>query len=91
MDFEWDEAKSERNRVMRDLPFGLAIELFDGQTLDQTDSRHDYGEKRLRAIGLAGDLILVCIYTDRGAVHRIISVRRANRRERNAYRATFPR
>ncbi|MBV9748466.1 MAG: BrnT family toxin [Acetobacteraceae bacterium] len=79
MDFEWDEAKSERNRVVRDLPFALAIELFDGQTLEQADNRRDYGEKRLQAIGLVGNLIVVCIYTDRGAARRIISLRRANR------------
>ena len=58
MDFEWDEAKSERNRVERDLPFELAIELFAGRTLDQIDSRHDYGERRLQAIGSVGSLVL---------------------------------
>jgi uncharacterized DUF497 family protein len=88
MDFEWDGAKSERNRITRDLPFELAIELFDGRSTDQVDNRHDYGETRLRAIGMAGGLILACVYTDRGAVRRIISLRRANRSERNAYRAS---
>ncbi len=87
MDFEWDETKSERNRIARDLPFALAIELFDGRFIEQVDSRHDYGETRLRAIGLAGGLIVICVYTDRGSVRRIISLRRAKRRERNAYRA----
>ena len=58
MDFEWDEAKSERNRMARDLPFALAIELFDGRFIEQVDSRHDYGETRLLAIGMAGGLIL---------------------------------
>lgn len=87
MDFEWDETKSERNRMVRDLPFALAIELFDGRFIEQVDGRHDYGETRLLAIGVAGGLILACVYTDRGPVRRIISLRRANRGERNAYRA----
>ena len=87
MDFEWDEAKSERNHIARDLPFALAIELFDGRFIEQVDSRHDYGETRLRAISMASGLILACVYTDRGPVRRIISLRRAKRRERNAYRA----
>ncbi len=87
MDFEWDEAKSERNRVVRDLPFALAIKLFDGQTINLVDSRRDYGETRMQAVGMVGGLILLCVYTDRGTVRRIISLRRANRRERDAYRA----
>jgi len=87
MDFEWDAAKSERNRIARDLPFTVAIELFDGRFIEQVDSRHDYREIRLWAIGIAGGLILVCVYTDRGPVRRIISLRRAKRSERNAYRA----
>ncbi len=33
------------------------------------------------------NLIVICVYTDRGSVRRIISLRRAKRRERNAYRA----
>jgi uncharacterized DUF497 family protein len=87
MDFEWDGAKNERNRITRDLPFELAIELFDGQFTEQVDNRHSYGETRLRAIGMAGGVVLACVYTDRGTVRRIISLRRANRKERNGYRA----
>ena len=37
MVFVWDEAMSERNRVERDLPFGLAIELFQSFVIDQVD------------------------------------------------------
>lgn len=85
MEFEWDEAKSEHNRVTRGLPFDLVEELFGGRVVAEPDSRRDYGEQRMIAIGRAGGLVLVCIYTDRGAVRRIISLRKANRRERNAY------
>ena len=87
--FEWDAAKSHRNRIERDLPFWLAVELFDGPVAEQVDDRHR-NEIRIRATGVVGDLILVCVYTDRGETRRIISLRRANRRERNAYRAIFP-
>lgn len=90
MDFEWDEAKSERNQVDRNLPFALAINLFDGQTIELSDSRREYGEARMQAVGMVGGLIVLCVYTDRGPVRRIISLRRANRRERDAYRTTFP-
>jgi uncharacterized DUF497 family protein len=44
--------------------------------------RTDYGETRLKALGQVGPDILVVIYTCRGDVVRIISARRANRKER---------
>jgi uncharacterized DUF497 family protein len=90
MDFEWDVVKSERNRLRRELPFESAAELFDGHIVKTVDDRHDYQEIRFQAVGVAGGLVLVCIYTDRGNVRRIISLRRANRRERDAYGAKVP-
>ena len=89
MEFEWDEAKSERNRIERGLPFDLAIELFRGLTVDQVDHRRDYGEPRIRTIGSAGGAVLVCVWTDRGVVRRIISLRPASRKERDGYRTTL--
>jgi uncharacterized DUF497 family protein len=90
MDFEWDEAKSERNRVRRELPFDLAIELFDGHVVEHVDNRRDYREVRSRAVSVTCNLVVVCIYTDRGDARRIISLRRAGRKERDAYRAKVP-
>jgi uncharacterized DUF497 family protein len=90
MDFEWDEAKSERNHARRELRFELAIELFEGRVVTRADNRKAYGEARFRAVGVTGDLVVVCIYTDRGDARRIISLRRASRKERNAYCAKVP-
>lgn len=93
MEFEWDAAKSEENERRRGLPFALAILLFDGAVLQIVDDRRDYGETRIRAIGSIEGSVLQCVYTDRlkpaGAERRIISLRRASRKERDAYRATF--
>lgn len=92
MIYEWDQAKSMRNARARGLPFEIAVALFEGRTLEQPDLRRDYGELRVRALGQVNDVILVCIYTDRGHdVRRIISLRPAKRRERDAYLATYPR
>ncbi len=88
-DFEWDQRKSDRNRLERALPFDLAVLLFNGPTLERRDVRRDYGELRVLAIGDVGGLILHCVYTYRDPVRRIISLRPANRRERDAYRAAF--
>jgi uncharacterized protein len=90
MDFERDRAKSERNESERGLPFELAALLFDGPTIESADERRHYGETRIRAIGVAGNLTLHCVYTQRGEVRRILSLRYANRKERDAYRATHP-
>lgn len=88
-DFEWDQAKSDRNRFERNLPFDLATVMFNGPTLERRDLRQEYHEVRMLATGMACRLILLCVYTDRGLVRRIISLRPANRRERDDYRKTF--
>lgn len=90
MIFEWDEAKSRANARDRFLPFDVAAAMFDGPTLEIVDSRRDYGEVRIRAIGEVGGFYLTCIYTARGDTRRIISLRLANRRERHDYRAKSP-
>ena len=86
MIFEWDEAKSRANARDRLLPFDLGVAMFDGMTLEAVDERRDYGERRIRALGAVRALCLVCVYTDREDIRRIISLRMANRRERDDYR-----
>ena len=44
----------------------------------------------MQAVGAVGGLTLLCVYTDRDAARRIVSLRRANLQVRYAYRATFP-
>ncbi len=88
-DFEWDDAKSRRNRRERGLSFELAVMLFDRPTLERLDTRYDYHEERIQAIGMIGTVALTCVYTDRNGVRRIISLRRSNRRERDVYCTAF--
>ncbi|HTQ15570.1 MAG TPA: BrnT family toxin [Rhizomicrobium sp.] len=90
MDFEWDAAKSAKNLRERGLPFDAGMALFDGPTLEARDGRLDYGETRIKAIGIVYAVVLVCVYSDRGEARRIISLRVASRKERNAYRAAYP-
>jgi uncharacterized protein len=88
MDIVWDEAKSDRNHLERGLPFRLALELFAGPVIEQIDDRRNYGEIRVKAIGVVGGLVMACVFTDRGTTRRIISLRYANRRERHAFGTT---
>ena len=87
----WDPEKSDANFQDRGFDFAFASLIFDGPTLEREDTRRDYGERRIIAIGRAAGLELTVCYTDRmdasgRAYRRIISARRSNRREREAYR-----
>ena len=64
--------------------------MFDGPTMEVSDARRAYGEDRIKAIGAVRGVCLVCVYTDRGDIRRIISLRLANRKERHDYRQTHP-
>lgn len=85
MEFEWDEAKSERTRRERGFDFATATKIFDGPVIGARDTRKDWGEVRMVAVGAVGDEILTVIYTDRGDRRRIISARRPRRKEREAW------
>lgn len=89
VEFAWDPAKSDANLAERRFDFAFATLVFDGPTLERVDSRQDYGERRVMAIGMAQAIHLTVVYTDRTernrVVRRIISARRSNRRERKAY------
>ena len=87
MRFDWDEAKSQKNRRERGFGFGFATLIFRGVTVEEADESMDYGELRIRAIGMAAGKMLLVVYTDRGDVRRIISARTATPRERAQWHA----
>ena len=94
MRYEWDPEKSEANLMERGFDFAFASLIFDGPTLEKQDRRQDYGEFRVVAIGLADEIALTVVYTDRAdegdpRIRRIISARRSNRRERKAYQTAI--
>ncbi|MBV9655681.1 MAG: BrnT family toxin [Acetobacteraceae bacterium] len=67
----------------RDLSFELVHELAWETALILEDSRRDYGETRLRVLALIGNQLHAAVVTPRGDV-RVISLRKANRRERQS-------
>lgn len=87
--FGWDARKSDRNLRARGFDFEFATQVFDGPTLERHDTRHEYGERRVIAIGVADGITLTLVYTDRAVagerIRRIISARVSNRSERHAY------
>jgi uncharacterized DUF497 family protein len=86
MAFEWDVAKNAANRAKHRIDFDNAMRIFEGPTLEKIDRRRDYDEERIAAVGIADGLELFVVYTWRGPNRRIISARRANRNETEAYR-----
>jgi uncharacterized DUF497 family protein len=84
-EFEWDEAKSELNRRVRGFDFEHAARIFSSPVQTSLDQRRDYGEQRIIAVGEFAGEVLVVVYTDRGSVRRIISARRASRKERHQW------
>jgi uncharacterized DUF497 family protein len=60
---------------------GFDARIFAGPVLIWEDARREYGEGRFRAVGETNGDILHVVFTWRRAAARIISVRRANRRE----------
>ena len=58
-----------------------AVLILEARLIWEVDDRRDYGEERRLAYGFAEGRLYVCVYTRRGRSYRIISVRKANRRE----------
>ena len=94
MRIEWDPAKSESNKTKHGLAFERAQLVFDDPSCVTFPERVVDGEERWHAIGLiAGIVIIVVVHTHRveefegksEEVVRIISARRATRREREIY------
>jgi hypothetical protein len=88
--FEWNEAKSSRNRVERGFDFDYACRIFAGPVIEEEDRRRNYGERRIIATGKIGAQAFVVVFVWRGNRRRIISTRPAKRSERDAYRQAFP-
>lgn len=83
--FEWDAEKSRRNIEMRGIGFDAA-ERLDWETAQVFgDDRFDYGEERQVIRGMIDGRLHVIVFVLREDRIRIISLRKANRRERRAY------
>jgi hypothetical protein len=86
VEYEWDPVKASRNVEKHAVDFDTAVEIFDDPDLLVVIDPRSYSERRYQAIGATRGVILFVAYTMRGRnICRIISARRASRRERAAY------
>ena len=82
--FEWDKRKNSANQKKHGMSFEDASDVFSDQDrLIFSDERKK--EKRFLTVGKAFLAIITLVYTIRGVVVRIISARRASKKERRAY------
>ena len=65
--------------------FEEATLIFEGKVIEWLDTRTDYGEVQMNAIGEANGKILRVTYTMRGQVVRIITAWKANQKDRQRW------
>ena len=85
MRIEFDPEKDKINQVKHGLSLVLASELDWQNSLDWIDTRKNYGEIRLIALAPSTEILYYVAYVDRIESRRIISLRKANRREVKHY------
>jgi len=87
LNFVWDAEKAENNFKKHQVSFEEATTVFsDPLSLTVPDPEHSIGEERYVDIGRSNNgRILIVVYSEREGNIRIISCRRATRRERRFY------
>ena len=82
MRITFDPEKRVATLEERGLDFADAVEVFAGLTAEIEDTRKDYGETRIICFGLLRGRLVQVVYTPRDAGRHIISMRKANAREK---------
>lgn len=86
VEFEWDDAKSDECFAHRGFDFEYAVRaFFDPNRIVGRDQRWDYREDRYRLLGGIEGRVFVLIYMMRGSTIRLISARKANKKEVQEY------
>lgn len=85
MRIEFDPAKDAANQAKHGVSLALAGELDWEAALVWIDDRFEYRELRLIALARKTEILYYVAFVDRGEARRIISLRRANRREVKYY------
>lgn len=85
MQIEFDPAKDAANLAKHGVSLALARKLDWEAALVWIDDRFEYGELRVIALAPKTGILYYVAFVNRGEVRRIISLRRANRREVKRY------
>lgn len=82
---EFDPLKDQSNLTQHGVSLPLASELDWDDALVWVDDRFEYGECRMIALAPRTGILYYVAFVDRNRVRRVISLRRANRREVKHY------
>jgi hypothetical protein len=83
--YTWDEAKRQSNLRKHGLDFADAPAVLEDDAYSIEDTSLQYSERRYNAVGSLQNTIVSITYTERNDEIRIISFRRATRRETRGY------
>ena len=91
MDFDWHDEKEAKVRAERGFGFADAAGIFLGRIVEWRDTREDYGEARMVAVGECDGAFFTVVYTDRtdakgNPVRWIITAWPSHRKERALWR-----
>lgn len=87
MELEWDEGKRKQTLERRGLDFAEVANFDYDTVVTVADLRRDYGEQRYNAYGYLHGVLCTYCFTWRDGRMRVISMRKANARERQKYQA----
>jgi uncharacterized DUF497 family protein len=85
MEFTWSEAKRSANIKAHGLDFIDASRVFEGATYTFEDDRFSYGEQRYVTLGLLAGVPVSVVHTESEHEIRVISFRKATKREAQIY------
>lgn len=85
MEISFDPAKDARNIADRGLSFARVAEFDFVTAIYSVDARRDYGEIRHRALGLLEGRVCALVFAETENGIRVISFRKANKREVQRY------
>ena len=83
--FEWDEDKRKTNLSTHGFDLADAGEVFESETTTIEDDRFDYGEIRYVSFGMLKEFVVAIVFTESNELIRVISIRRATKKEENEY------
>jgi len=83
--YEWDESKRKTNLSKHGVDFAVIESFVWEEATVISDNRKNYGELRFLAVGPIGDRLHCVIFSVRDENIRIISLRKANRKEVERY------
>ncbi|KPU02739.1 hypothetical protein AN697_21430 [Enterobacter cloacae subsp. cloacae] len=89
-EYEWDSDKAKSNQQKHGIRFEDAVLVFDDPYHLSVQDRYENGEFRWQTIGLVQGLIIILVahtvrFESGGEIIRIISARKADRKERSRY------